>query len=94
MEIKLNSNIDSVARVANTQPKASRPIDKPSATSGFENSRALESRLQELPDVRPEKVDLGRRSVGDPAYPPPETLRRIAALLAMEVEKAAASRVD
>ena len=84
MEIKLNRNIDSVARVVNTQPKASRPIDSDSALSAFENSRALEARLEQLPDVRPEKLEMGRRLVGDPAYPPRETIQRIAALLAME----------
>ena len=86
MEIKLNMNIDSVARVTNTQPKASRPIDSDAAMSAFENSRALEARLEELPDVRPEVVDHARSLVGNPAYPPRETMQGIAALLAMDVE--------
>lgn len=90
MEIKINRNIDSVARVLNTQPKASRPIDSDSALSAFENSRALEARLEQLPDVRSEKLETGRRLVGDPAYPPRETIQRIAALLAMEVQKTVA----
>jgi hypothetical protein len=84
MEIKLNTNIDSVARVTNTQPKASRTIDSDSEVSAFETSRALEARLNEIPDVRQDKVDQGRRLAGDPQYPPPETIQRIAALLAME----------
>ena len=88
MEIKLNRNIDSVARVVNTQPKASRPIDSDSALSVFENSRALEARLEELPDVRLEKIETGRKLVGDPAYPPRETIARIATLLAMEARNA------
>lgn len=83
MEIKLNRNIDSVARVTNTQPKASRPIDSDSVSSAFENSRALEARLEELPDVRTAKVEDARRMVGDPTYPPRETIRQIAALLAL-----------
>jgi hypothetical protein len=90
MEIKLNRNIDSVARVVNTQPKASRPIDSDSALSAFENSRALEARLEQLPDVRPDKLETGRRLVGDPAYPPRETIQRIATLLAMEAQKSVA----
>ena len=84
MEIKLNRNIDSVARVVNTQPKASRPIDSDSALSAFENSRALEARLEQLPDIRADKLETGRRAVGDPTYPPRETIQRIATLLAME----------
>ena len=90
MEIKINRNIDSVARVANTQPKASRPIDSDSASSAFENSRALEARLEAIPDVRMQQLENGRRLVGDPAYPPRETIQRIAALLAMELNKTAA----
>ena len=87
MEIKLNRNIDSVARVTPTRVKASRPIDGDSAMSVFENSRALEARLEAIPDVRTEVVDYGRRMIGDPAYPPRETIQRIATLLAMELAK-------
>jgi hypothetical protein len=36
-------------------------------------------------------VEHGRRLVGDPAYPPRETLQRIAALLAMEMQKQSAT---
>ena len=85
MEIKLYTNVDSVARVSNnnTQAKASRPIDSDSDVSVFETSRALEARLKDLPDVRADKVGEGKRLVGDPEYPPRETIRRIAALLAL-----------
>jgi hypothetical protein len=87
MEIKLHTNIDSVARVVtNTQPKASRPIDSDSDVSVFENSRALEARLAEFPEIRTAKVEHGKRLVGDPQYPPRETIRQIAALLAMNSE--------
>lgn len=84
MEIKLNSNVDSVARLANSQSKVSRPVAPQSATSEFENSQALESRLKELPDVRSEKLEQGKRLAGDPEYPPRETIRRLATLLAIE----------
>jgi hypothetical protein len=84
MEIKLYTTVDSVARVSNnTQTKASRPIDSDSDVSVFETSRALEARLKDLPDVRADKVDNGKRLIGDPEYPPRETIRRIAALLAL-----------
>ena len=84
MEIKLNVSLDSVARVSSTRAKASRPIDSDSASSAFENSRALEARLEQLPNVREDKLETGRRLVGDPAYPPRETIQRIATLLAMQ----------
>ena len=84
MEIKLNTTVDSVARVSNNTPaKASRPIDSDSDVSVFETSRALEARLKDLPDVRADKVEDGKRLIGDPEYPPRETIRRIAALLAL-----------
>ena len=85
MEIKLYTTVDSVARVSNNTPtKASRPIDSDSDVSVFETSRALEARLKDLPDVRADKVDNGKRLIGDPEYPPRETIRRIAALLALD----------
>ena len=85
MEIKLNTTVDSVARVSTNIPaKASRPIDSDSDVSVFETSRALEARLKDLPDVRADKVENGKRLIGDPEYPPRETIRRIAALLALD----------
>ena len=92
MEIKLRTNIDSVARVENTQPKASRPIDADGEMSVFENSRALEARLKEFPDIRADKVAHGKRLVGDPEYPPRETMRQLAALLALEESDQSNSR--
>lgn len=94
MEIKLNRNIDSVARVVSTPAKASRPIDTGSALSVFENSRALEARLGAIPDVRTEVVETGRRLIGDPAYPPRETIQRIATLLAMELAKSSTALAE
>ena len=87
MDIKINRNIDSVTRVFSTGAKASRPIDADSALSVFDNSRALEARLEKLPDVRMGVVEHGRRLVGDPAYPPSETIQKIASLLAMEMAR-------
>lgn len=87
MEVKLYTNIDSVARVSNTQTKASRQIDSDPEAPAFETSRALEARLNNLPNARPEKVETARRLVGDPEYPPSETIRQIATLLALEAKK-------
>lgn len=89
MEIKINRNIDSVTRVPSTPAKASRPIDADAALSVFENSHALEARLEAIPDVRSDRVETGRRLVGDPTYPPRETIQRIATLLAVELSRTA-----
>jgi hypothetical protein len=83
MQIKLNTNIDSVARVNTVQPKASRPVDRQAALSEFEESQALEARMMELPETRSEKVQEAKRLIGDPAYPPRETIQRLATLLAI-----------
>ena len=91
MEIKINRNVDSVTRVFSTVAKASRPIDADSAVSVFENSRALEARLDLIPDVRIGLVETGRRLVGDPAYPPRETIKKIATLLAIQLAKQTAA---
>lgn len=84
MEIKLNSNIDSVARLNTVQSRAYRPVASQPALSEFENSQALEARLSELPEVRAEKLQDAKRLVGDPAYPPRETIQRLATLLAID----------
>lgn len=84
MEIRLNTNIDFTGRVSQPPAKASRTIDSGSATQPFEDSHSLESRLNSVPDVRADKVDDARRMVGDPAYPPRDTIKRLAALLAMD----------
>jgi hypothetical protein len=88
MEIKLNSNIDSVARLNHLQSKASRPVNQESALSEFGESKALEARLDELPDVRSERVQHAQKLIGDPEFPPRETIQRLAALLAIEATAA------
>jgi hypothetical protein len=85
MEIKPNTNIDFVARVPHTAPKASRSVDSEAAVSEFESSRSLDGKLNDVPDIRSDRVENAKRMVGDPAYPPRETIHRIAALLALDV---------
>ena len=87
MEIKLNTNLDSVARLNNISTKASRPVDRPAATTEFGSSQALEAQLRALPDVRQEKLKQAQDYIGNPAYPPRETIQRLAALLAIEEDK-------
>jgi hypothetical protein len=83
MEIRPNSNVDSVTRLVHTAGKAPRTIDADADVSTFDNSRALESRLNDVPDVRTDKVEHAKRLIGDPTYPPRETIQRLATLLAM-----------
>jgi hypothetical protein len=84
MEIKLNTNIDFVARVTHAAPKATRNVTPEASASGFEHSRSLEAQLRDIPDLRADKVENAKRLVGDPTYPPRETIKRIATLLALD----------
>ena len=85
MEIKLDLNAGNVQQV-----KAAKPVVRPerveTEAARFDKADALERALERTPDVRSEVVERGKQLVADPAYPPRETLQRIAALLAMEGE--------
>jgi hypothetical protein len=84
MEIKLNPSLDSIVRAVTATPPARRIMLED--VDGFESSHALESRLAALPEIRPEKLEQARLMIGDPAYPPQQTIRSIAVLLAMDLE--------
>jgi hypothetical protein len=51
------------------------------------HARALEQALARLPDVRPEAVARGEQLVSSSSYPPPEIIRRISSLLALNMSK-------
>jgi len=51
----------------------------------FENSRALTTALQNSPAARDEVVRRAMELVGDAQYPPPETIRMISHLLAIQM---------
>jgi hypothetical protein len=85
MEIKLNTNLDSVARVTPTRSNASRAIERKSDMPVFENSNALEAQLANLPDVRLDKLDRALNLIGQPSYPPQETINGLANLLAIHL---------
>ena len=84
MTIKLNTNIDSVARL-NGAPRPAREVSSEKELNGFQSSQALEARLQSTPNIRADKVARARELIGDPAYPPRETMEGLAHLLAMKL---------
>jgi hypothetical protein len=59
---------------------AAQPAASPSASS-------LESKLNDLPLIRPEKVAAASALVSDENYPPGYIVDRIAALLALHLKK-------
>lgn len=87
MEIKLNAKVDSLPNVASNsvrQRSTSAPLD----AAEFEQSRALEGRLERAPEIRAELVANAKKLVSDVNYPPAETIHKIASLLALNLDSA------
>ncbi len=82
MEVRLETN-----GVRAPAAPAAKPAEKASKTVeqkvSFNDAEALEKALQETPEVRTDVVDNAKRLIGDPTYPPRETLQKIAHLLAI-----------
>lgn len=53
----------------------------------LEQSAALLTALADTPDVRPEEVERAKQLIGDVRWPPEETIRRIAELLAINSDR-------
>lgn len=86
MEINFHlRNLDAIRA-----PLAAKP-DQRSAQAAqdevaFENSRALTSALKNTPESRDDVVRRATELVGDINYPPPETIRMISNLLAIQMQ--------
>lgn len=86
MEINLNSNVGPVPKPTGPRPTA-RPANAEFVAAEFSQTAALESALRVTPEVRPEVVARAKRLIADVQYPPAETIRQLASLLAMHVRK-------
>ncbi len=84
MHIQLSHNTGSLTPAANDRIETRRRHE-PAEPVRFEAAAAVDSALERTPDVRPEVVERARRLVESPHYPPPETIRRIANLLALHL---------
>lgn len=84
MEIKLNTNIESVGKLAGSYAKK---IEAKVADEGpaFSKSEALETALRQTPDLRADVVAKSKELVADKTYPPVETIKKIAVLLAQNM---------
>ena len=85
MEIEFNPG-----RVPKVEP--SQTTARPSASASadeasFTGSAALQDKLKNIPDVRPDKVAYAKGLVSDSKYPPDDVLDRIAVLLAINVKE-------
>lgn len=86
MEINFHlRNMDPVEK-----PHAARPDQRAAQVAqdevAFENSRALTTALQNTPESRDDVVRRATELVGDVNYPPPETIRMISNLLAIQMQ--------
>jgi hypothetical protein len=85
MEIEFNPN-----RI--TGSAASQPVAKSGAPAPRQDSAslgktdALKSAINNIPLVRPEKVDAARAVISDTKFPPDEVLKAIAALIAENIQ--------
>jgi hypothetical protein len=69
---------------------ASRPGSRAAQVArdevAFENSRALTTALRNTPESREDVVRRATELVGDAHYPPPDTIRMISNLLAIQIQ--------
>lgn len=87
MDINLNPQVGSVGKIA-TGPVKPRDATPAADDVVLDESRALEARFSDAPEVRPDVVARARALVADPQYPPAETIRKIANLLAINFDSA------
>jgi hypothetical protein len=85
MEINLDVNARKVLSQAAPPPAPRTPGRSEPTNTEFRAAAALERALELRPDVRPERVEEVRNLVGQPTYPPQETIRKIANLLALRL---------
>lgn len=86
MEINFHlRNLDPVRAAQAAKPER---VDAQAARDevAFENSRALTIALKNTPESRQDVVQRAAELVGDVNYPPPETIRMISNLLAIQMQ--------
>ena len=85
MEIEFNPG--RVPKVEPSQTAARPNATAPADATSFADSAALQDKLKNISDVRPDKVAYAKGLVSDSKYPPDDVLDRIAVLLAINVKK-------
>jgi hypothetical protein len=88
MEIKFNPTRMATSDSGISQAVASRADPPAVAPAGsFENTAALESKLQDISLVRPQQVDRAKALVADVMYPPDTLMNGISVLLAIHLSQ-------
>jgi hypothetical protein len=84
MQVNTNISTDAANRVQPPAPQAP-PVKVAADSVNFNRTAHLERMLRDEKDVRAEEVERALSLVGQVSYPPQQTIRRIAALLAIEM---------
>ncbi len=79
MRIEPTNNTPQPQQIESVKPKASAPAAAPEqSTVDFAASSQLLEKLQQLPDVRADKIAAAKALVNDPNYPSPAVLEKVA----------------
>jgi len=85
--MKIDFNPNRVTSSAAVQPAAkSRAAETPGDSAALDKTSALKTALDNIPLVRPEKVDAARALLSDTNFPPDEVLKAISTLIAQKME--------
>lgn len=84
MQIDPNISASYIKEAAPAASPAQRP-SKTEAVAAFHDAEALNNALKEQDEVRNAKVEKALNLIGQVQWPPAETIRRIANLLAMKI---------
>jgi len=86
MQIDPNISASYIQEVASAATPAQR-LSRNEALTVFHDAEALNEALQEQKEVREAKVEKALNLIGQVQWPPAETIRRIANLLAMKITR-------
>jgi hypothetical protein len=86
MEISFHLRSLDAAGTSWVSKPGSRVVRAAQDEVAFENSRALTTALQNTPESREDVVRRATELVGDVNYPPPDTIRMISNLLAIQIQ--------
>lgn len=86
MQVNPNYNLGGPSPVGAKPAAAARPAAEMDEAAAFGDTAALNESLAASPDVRADQVARARELIADTHYPPPEGIKKIAQLLALNLE--------
>lgn len=87
MEVNPNISAATALRLGAKPAVTPRSNARVQDSASFGDAAAVDGAFQQTPDVRPEAVTRARALGSDVKYPPLETIRAIANLLAMKIDE-------